>query len=922
VGKRESRSVPLSDLTASLEDRKGTIMKRRLLGLIVAFASFAGLASPVLLAAQADSSDRPEDYLPTTPSWTPPDDFVAAETGAGELAWPEVRPECRPGAYWWWPGSAVTKEDLTWNLETYRRAGWGNMGVIGIYGVRGEEERFINIFSPRWFEMFNHTVAEARRLGMNIDLTPSSGWRLGGPHVTPQYAEQSFTVQDGRIVSQTRSDQVKRAGPGGQGLAINPYSQAAVTFHLDWMDKRFDEGGGSAPRAFYYDSFENPGNWCPEFLDSFRQLRGYPLEEHAEALAGRGDADQAARVVCDYRETLSDVLLQRVDQIVRWGKDRGSGLRMQAHGAPANLLDMYAAAEIPETEVFGASKFDIPGFRRDPDLVPADQQSDLVNRFASSAAHVAGRNVVISESFTWLRNHYHTALSHIKAESDKLLLNGINCIYYHGICFAPKETAWPGWLFYASTQGNARNSIFRDVPALNAYITRCQSVLQEGRPHNDVLLYWPVYDLWMSGGERELRFSVHRPEWIEATACGEAGRWMIDRGHTFDYTSDQQLLRTQCDGRSLRTEGGNQYRTVLVPAARYMNTETARQLVDLAKAGATVLVWKSLPQDVPGWLDHAERKKELSDVLNGISLDSDGVAAVGNGRLIVGDDLEGLLDAAGIAREPLVDRGLKFIRRTRPAGVSYFIVNHSAKAVSAWVPVASPCRSAVLMDPMTARSGVASTRVAGDQTEVYLQILPGETRVLRMFADKMVEGPAWPIRKSSGDPTTVAGTWQVQFVEGGPVLPKAVSMDELKCWTKLGDDQADRFAGAARYTVTVNLPDNGVDGWLLDLGDVRESARVWVNGKPAGVVVAQPFRVDAGGLFQPGSNELVIEVTNLSANRIRDLDRRGVKWKKFYDINLVSHLYKPFDASSWEPKPSGLLGPVTLTPYQVVSDGP
>jgi len=159
------------------------------------------------------------------------------------------------------------------------------------------------------------------------------------------------------------------------------------------------------------------------------------------------------------------VLIGRVDQIVRWAGQRGSSLRMQAHGAPANLLDMYAAAEIPETEVFGATKFDIPGYRRDPRWIRPDQQSDLVNRFASSAAHVAGRDLVISESFTWLRNHYHTALSHIKAESDNLLLNGVNCIYYHGICFAPKEAAWPGWLFYASTQANARNSIHRVGPA-------------------------------------------------------------------------------------------------------------------------------------------------------------------------------------------------------------------------------------------------------------------------------------------------------------------------------------------------------------------------------------------------------------------------------------------------------------------------
>jgi hypothetical protein len=320
---------------------------------------------------------------------------------------------------------------------------------------------------------------------------------------------------------------------------------------------------------------------------------------------------------------------------------------------------------IPETEVFGASQFDIPGYRRDPALIRPDRQSDLVNRFASSAAHVAGRKVVISESFTWLRNHFHTALSHIKAESDKLLLNGINCIYYHGICYAPQETEWPGWLFYASTQANARNSIFRDIPALNAYITRCQSVLQEGRRTTTCCWYWPVYDLWMGGGNREVRFSVHHPDWIDATACGEAGRWMIEHGYTFDFASDAQVQSTRSDGQILRT-GGGEYRTLLVPAAKFMTIETARHLLALAEAGATVLVWKGLPEDVPGWHDHADRKQRLTELLAAFSRHAPGVQTVGKGRLAIGDDLQQLLDTARIAREPLVDHGLQFIRRKSP----------------------------------------------------------------------------------------------------------------------------------------------------------------------------------------------------------------------------------------------------------------
>jgi hypothetical protein len=152
----------------------------------------------------------------------------------------------------------------------------------------------------------------------------------------------------------------------------------------------------------------------------------------------------------------------------------------------------------------------------------------------------------------------------------------------------------------------------------------------------------------------------------------------------------------------------------------------------------------------------------------------------------------------------------------------------------------------------------------------------------------------------------------VTFVEGGPVLPPAYSTERLECWTQQGEPDAQRFAGAARYSISIDVPARKADGWILDLGDVRESARVWVNGSPAGVVFAHPFRLAVGDLLKPGRNELAIEVTNLSANRIRDLDRRKVPWKKFHDINFVSHLYKPFDASNWELKPSGLLGPVML----------
>jgi hypothetical protein len=811
----------------------------------------------------------------------------------------------------------VTREDLTWNLQTYQKAGWGNMGLIGIYGVKGEEQRTIPVFTPEWFGMYNHAVIEARRLGMNIDLTPSSGWRLGGPHVTKKHSERSFTVKNGRIEVRELQERVKRAGPGGEGLCINPYSPAAVKFHFDWLADRFREGKGLAPRAFYYDSFENKGNWAPELPDRFKQWRGYDIHEHAPALGGAGDPEEVRRVMCDYRETLAELLLESVGDIALWIAERGSGLRMQAHGAPANLLDMYAAASIPETEVFGANKFDIPGYRRDPRWSLDQPHSELVHRFASSAAHVAGRNLVISESFTWLRNHFHTALSHIKPEADRLLLCGINGIYYHGTCYSPEKTEWPGWLFYAATQVNARNSMFRDIPALNAYLGRCQSMLQQGRPHNDVLLYWPVSDLWMSGGKKELRFTVHDSSWIENTACGEAGRWLMKQGYTFDFVSDAQLAETSLEpglqSARIVTQGGSSYQTLLVPAAAFMHVETARRLIELAESGASVVIWQHLPASVPGWHNHAAREQELKTLLGRLDF-KDGIASVGRGRVLLDKNPAVLMARTGIAREALVDHGLKFIRRKLPGDVVYFIANQSANPVDAWVPLAAPCRSAVLMDPMTGALGKARTRSEKAGIEVYLQLQPGETRILRALLNEEADEPSWPIVRQTGEPLAVNGPWEIRFVEGGPVLPAPARLETLASWTGLADPEAQRFAGAACYSTSVKLPGNTPDHWILDLGDVRESARVRVNGRPAGVLVAHPFRLDLSGFLKPGPNTIEIEVTNLSANRIRDLDRRKVGWKKFHDINIVDHTYKKLDASDWPDEPSGLLGPVKLVP--------
>ena len=119
--------------------------------------------------------------------------------------------------------------------------------------------------------------------------------------------------------------------------------------------------------------------------------------------------------------------------------------------------------------------------------------------------------------------------------------------------------------------------------------------------------------------------------------------------------------------------------------------------------------------------------------------------------------------------------------------------------------------------------------------------------------------------------------------------------------------------GTGVYTTSVKLgKDDCRRSWRLELGDVRESARVYINGKYAGCVWASPFVINCGDLLRKGKNDIRIEVTNLPANRIADLDRAGEEWRIMKEINVVDINYKNTRYDNWKPMPSGLNSTVRL----------
>ncbi len=909
-----------------------------------------------------------------------------AKERTSEVGWYPIESIHRPYVRWWWLGSAVDREGLTYNLEAFADKGFGGVEITPIYGVQGNEANDIDYLSPRWMEMLAHTLSEGARLGLGVDMNNGTGWPFGGPQVTYDTSAQKFIIESWRLeagkafrapikpsdpkqhaianlitvraISDKRqidltemigSDQrlvweapdttswtiyalfagrtrqrVKRAAPGGEGLVMNHYDSCALRIYLDRFERAFTENGVTMPKTLFNDSYEVYGSsWDDKLPAVFLARNGYSLLDCLPELNGERDAERRARVLSDYRETLAELLLENFTKPwTVWAHHHGAVTRNQAHGSPANLIDIYAAVDIPECESFGRSAFDLPMLRSDSIRKPNDG-TPAVLKFASSAAHLTGKRTTSAEALTWLTEHFRTSLSQCKPEIDLMLASGVNHLVIHGAPYSPKEATFPAWRFYASINMSPTAALWRDVHPLTDYIARCQSFLAAGEPDNDLLLYLPQYDIWHEQlGNPFLIFDIHKMDrtmpHIKATMDA-----LVAAGYDADYLSDRYLntLRVE-NGGVIVSEGGACYRALLIPACHKMPTESLAKLLSLAKQGATILFAEHYPDDVPGWR-RLPKRPQFARLLHQLPADEDfstvEVHRKGRGRIITGSVLDDLCRASGIRPEPFKRElgGTMLRRKNEVGGYNYFLSMLRNRPIDGWVTLATDAASALLFDPMTGRIGKAQTRRNAQGTiDVKLQLRAGESLLIKTF-NESIEYQLWPYIAHCGEPRIIDRGWQISFPESTPIIEQTFKTDTLCDWTRLPDPRAQINQATARYEVcfTLDAPIREADDWLLDLGDVRESAVVWLNGERVATLTTIPFAVRVGNYLQAGENLLLVEVTNLPANRIAEMERQGIQWRIFKDANIASVTgQKVFSFGDWPTDPSGLNSQVTLTP--------
>jgi hypothetical protein len=927
-----------------------------------------------------------------------------AQQQENRLMWPPITKETKPWTRWWLPGSITTREDMTAALEKYQNAGLGGMELTVLYGVKGQEDKFVQYLSPQWMKMFEYTLGEAKRLDLGMDLANSSSWPFGGQWVTEDYASKTvaFKTYDlkegeslkekivyiqepwvkwngtyradikdiidpiyknknlqelaidqikfekpiplqvvmaysdkGQIIDLTKNvdnagnltwiappgnwtlyavfeglhgKMVERGGPGGEGLVIDHFSDEAIRKYLSHFDDAFKGYDLNYLRGYFNDSYEvddakGQSCWTPDFFDQFKTRRGYDLKENLPALFQKDNPEKNARVLCDYRQTISDLILDKFTKgWTLWANKQGKITRDQAHGSPANILDLYAATDIPETEGTEITRM----------------------KFGTSAANVTGKKYASAEAATWLGEHFSSTLQDVKKAVDQFFIAGVNHIFYHGTCFSPGNEPWPGFLFYAAVEFTPVNSFWNDFSILNSYVTRVQSFMQKAKPDNDILLWFPIFDRY---SDYTNKLMLEHFDAISSRFNGSnfknATDVLISKGYSFDYISDLQISQIQVDQNLLNT-GGVSYHTLILPQCKYIPVETFNRIINLADKGATIIFYGKMPEDVSGW-NNLKNNQEMYQFLkeqlkfNASANNDIQEALYGKGKIIMGSNLDQLLSYAKIRREPMADSGLRFVRRKVINGSIYFVLNQTDKQFDGWTSLGVNGNSAAIFDPVSGLNGLARIRKSAEgNVEVYLRLSPYQSTILETFTGK-ISGSVYNYYDPTGNPVELSGTWNVKFTEGGPVLGLSKEITRLTSWTEFGGEDYKNFSGTAEYSIRLKKPSGKSDGWILDPGKVCESARIIINGTEIAGLIGPDYKVFIKANMLKAENILTIRVSNLMANRIAYLDRNNVQWKKFYNTNFPSRLKQNsknglFDASAWQPGESGLIGPVTLTP--------
>jgi hypothetical protein len=689
------------------------------------------------------------------------------------------------------------------------------------------------------------------------------------------------------------------------GLEVDKLNRDYVKNYVDGYLKMYADTvgpeslGANGISWLLTDSIEvGPQNWTDHILEEFHERRGYDPRPWLPTLTGviiKSTAD-TDRFLWDFRRTIGQLLAEN-----HYGAIAED---LHSHGMKyyGEALEYHRPSLGDDMEM--RSKTDVPmgamwtwAGQPGPDI---DYISDL--RGAASVAHIYGQNIVGAESMTSRGPAWSFSSDNLKKVADLEFTLGVNRFEIHESAHQPVADMAPGLTLGPYGLWFNRNDTWaQDAQPWITYLARCSYMLQQGHFSADVAYFY--------GEEGPL-----------TAVFGWKAMDDAPDGYAFDFVNSDVVLNELSfkDGR-LVTPGGTSYRILYLGGrSQRMTLPVLRRLRDLVAQGAVVV--GNRPTDSPSLADDEAEFQRIADQLWGDwgrdSPPAGIVHKVGKGRVyIAGQSANEALTSLSIPRDfeytrPEPDANLMFVHRKLADGEVYFVDNRSDRAENLDATFRVEGKAPELWDAASGETQLASYSIASGRTTVPLHFEPYGTTFVVFREPAKTASRTLPEEKE----TVVAGAddslnrgWSVSF-EPNRGAPETAQFDRLISWSESADAGVKYFSGSATYTKTIEVPasalSSGTHLWL-DLGDVENIADVAVNGKYQGIVWKAPFRIEVTQALVPGSNQIVVQVTNLWVNRmIGDQQPWALKKYAFAD-------FTPYKADS-PLLPSGLLGPVRL----------
>jgi hypothetical protein len=741
--------------------------------------------------------------------------------------------------------------------------------------------------------------------------------------------------------------EILRIGYRASGAKVSTSSQTWQGLAIDYLDRSVFEDYwkrnvaplleaarpylGHSLKYLATDSWEVGGlNWTARFREEFRARRGYDPLPYLPVVAGRivDGRETSGRFLNDLRRTVGDLVIGgHYRPFAEMAASYGLGIHPESggpHGAPLDALETLGVSAFPQTEYWAPSA--------------SHRVSDGERFFvkeAASAAHIYGKTLVAAEGMTSIGPQWEETPASLQPAFDQAVTEGMNRLVWHTFTSSPKEMGLPGQEYFAGTHLNPNVTWWPQAGAFVSYINRVQYLMQQGRPVADVLYYY---------GDQV-------PSFVQLKSSDPA---KVLPGYDYDVADEFVLThRLAAHPGELVLPEGVRYRLLVLPPRPSISPAAIRAIRQLVSDGAAVVGPK--PRQATGLAGDGEVRAIAAEVWGDCGQNGVKQHRFGKGTVYCGEPAREVLAELKTAPD-FEGAGLDYIHRQSGDADLYFIRNTRAEAVSADVVlrVAGKSPEAWFAETGRVEPLPVYTATADGRTHVPLHFEAHGSAIVVMRhpvaahfvetswsgADACVrlagngaadlEGPAaghFTAKLDSGgtlaadisaapSPLALRGPWSVEFTPGWGA-PAKVSFEQLVSWTEDTDPGIRYYSGTATYSTKFQLPErlDASHPMYLDLGEVREIARVRLNGHDLGILWKRPFRVALGGAAKPGLNELAVEVTNLWPNRLIG-DESLPPGKRLTKTNIVK-----FQAGSTL-LPSGLLGPVKVETWQVVRMAP